>query len=107
QADAGTCPLDVFLPFCWRCHLHLPFNQRSRLKAESGAAAEHFFDVDIAVGAGELHALVERLAQALGALKGEDVEQDVNAVNAECVPAMVEDRARWVEHVQASGRTKA
>ncbi|MNQ70690.1 hypothetical protein D3C85_853340 [compost metagenome] len=78
---------------------------RRTVQTETGAPAEHFFGADVAVGAGEFHAVVEGLAQALYALEGQDVEQCVDLANLELVPAVIEEGAQLIKHVQASVAT--
>jgi hypothetical protein len=63
------------------------------VEAETGAFAEQGVGGDIAVEAGKFDAVVEGLAQSLGAFEAEDVEQCVDVANLKFVAAVVEERA--------------
>ncbi|MNG31940.1 hypothetical protein D3C84_1178380 [compost metagenome] len=56
---------------------------RCVMQAETGALAEHLVGADVAVGAGEFHAITEGLAQPFCALEGQHIEACIEPANTE------------------------
>ncbi|VVP52896.1 hypothetical protein PS874_05343 [Pseudomonas fluorescens] len=71
------------------------------VQAEAGVAVEQLVGGDVLLGAGEFDDVVEGLAELFFAVEGQDVEGGVEVVDAECVPAVVEEGANGVGHGQA------